>query len=231
MLNRDPKNKNVLCRLLAFMMLAAIFSQSLVFSASAETATFTTPVTGNPGDVVGAANNSGVLIGNGETLGLLLANSFGVLSADGSQSLRDVSIFVLTSAGVADGTIRFGRFNNGAPTFFHTQGFSTSLTGNQIDFNFLGFVGCGTLGCDFIQITTNGANNGANGVIFDAATFNNVAISNFVSSAPEPSVWAMILMGFFMVAWQMKRNRRAIMRSIAKNMSPQPLNAFSLTYS
>ena len=176
-------------------------------TAHAATAVFATPTNGNPGSLAGTADGTGVLVAPGQTVGLLLSSPFGLLN--GFTPLNNnVSIFTLSDIGSALGQISFGRYNDGNPTVFHTQNFSTGTNGTEIDFGFLSWVGCGVSGgCDYIRITALDAYNGSAGIVFDAVEFSGVALSSVTGAAPEPAVWMLMIMGFAFIAGRMKQTR------------------------
>ncbi len=181
----------------------------LVSTANADTATFVTPVTGDPATVSGGSDGIGVAVAAGQTLGLLVTNPFGLFDSDGFTPLNNnVSIFTLSDFGSALATLSFGRYNDGNSQIFYSQTINAQSSGTQINLNFLAFVGCGvSAGCDYIEITGLSTFNGAR-VILDAITFSDVALSKVSATTPEPGVWALMILGFMLIARQLKLLKR-----------------------
>ncbi len=202
--------------LLKTLLTAGLSASCLLMSqtASAESATFTTPVSGDAGAVANAPDGAGVLVGTNETVGLLFETPFGQLVQDGPFNVvpfnNNVSIFTLSDVGGAVASVSFGRLgDNGVVDFFHSQDLSTTNSSTAVDFNFLAFVGCGNVGgCNFIQFTTNSAFNGAQGAVLDAITFSDVPLSFVTSSTPEPATWGLMIIGFGFLASRAKFARR-----------------------
>lgn len=191
--------------------LSTLFSASMFSftAANADTATFVTPITGNPATVAGASDGTGVLVSPGATVGLLFSEAFALFDSNGSAINNDVSIFALSDFGSALATVRFGQYNNGTPNFVFTQQINPQPGGAEINLNFLAFVGCGAIGgCDFIEFT--GVDNfGGSSVILDAIAFSDVSLLSVTSATPEPGMWALMLLGFFLVALRLKHARYA----------------------
>jgi len=197
--NHLTATRNAIKKLAACAGAIGLLFCSNINPAIADTASFTTEVTGNPGDVGGFADGRGVLIS-------LFAN-------DGFTPINNnVSIFALSDIGSALVDISFGRYNNGNPDLIHTQRFSAGSGGNSVNFAFLAFVGCGNVaGCDFIQFTGVNAFNGSGGVRLDAITFSNVALASVTGRAPEPRVWALMILAFVLISWRAKATRSKIL--------------------
>ncbi len=211
--NHLTATRNAIKKLAACAGAIGLLFCSNINPAIADTASFTTEVTGNPGDVGGFADGRGVLISPGETVSLLLSSPFALFANDGFTPINNnVSIFALSDIGSALVDISFGRYNNGNPDLIHTQRFSAGSGGNSVNFAFLAFVGCGNVaGCDFIQFTGVNAFNGSGGVRLDAITFSNVALASVTGRAPEPRVWALMILAFVLISWRAKATRSKIL--------------------
>lgn len=186
---------------------AAILSACLVFlvaaSAEARTATYDSSMPFAPGPMTAlstAGDGAGQLVPLGEWISLLFTQPFGVSRRDA------VSIFTLAPpVGNARLTISFGVYNNGAPIFVDT---STVNAGGTLTVNNLFQRGCRAFGgCDFIYITTTRQRNGAPGATVDYVSVNG-EVTDVTAPTPEPSVWAMMIMGFAGIAWRLKARRR-----------------------
>jgi hypothetical protein len=166
----------------------AIFDASTPFTPGPMTALST------PGD------NAGQFVGLGQWMSLLFAQPFGVSKTD------TVSIFTLPPpTGNARLTVSFGLFNNGSPIFVDTKNVNA---GNTLSVGNLFQQGCSAFGgCDFIFITTSRARSGATGATVDYVSVNG-APTDVTAPTPEPSVWAMLLLGFSGIAWRLKARRR-----------------------
>lgn len=148
-----------------------------------------------------AGDGAGALVGLGEWISLLFAQPFGVSKTD------TVSIFtVAPPVGDARLTISFGRYNNGSPIFVDTKSVNA---GNTLTVNNLFQQGCSALGgCDFIFITTTRARRGVTGATVDYVSVNGET-AEVTAPTPEPSTWAMMILGFAAVAWRLKAARAA----------------------
>ncbi len=175
----------------------------------AATAVFTGPVGGNPGTVAGPSDGLGILIGIGETIGLQVSEPFGLLGGQGFTPINsNISIFTLTGTGSALGELAFGRYRNGNPQIFHSQRFSTGPSGEEIDLNFLSWIGCGAAGgCDYVSVSTIDGYNGATGITLDAVTFSSVPLTQVTAPAPEPATWFLMITGFWLTAARAKKFR------------------------
>ena len=186
---------------------AAILSACLILlaagSAQARTATYDSsmPFTAGPMTALSTAGDgAGQLVPLGEWISLLFTQPFGVSKTD------TVSIFTLAPpTGTARLTISFGSYNNGAPIFADTKivnAGSTLTVGNLFQ------RGCSALGgCDFILITTTRQTGGATGATVDYVSVNG-EVTDVTAPTPEPSVWAMMILGFAGIAWRLKARRR-----------------------
>lgn len=179
--------------------------------ASAETATFVTPVTnGDPVSLLMAGNSAGVVSTPGQSIGVLFSQPFATYAPDGFTPINNsVSLAFFTDIGVSVGNIAFGRLDNGVFRSIHDQNFSTRSGGVEIDFNFLAFVGCGVNdGCNYFQVTTTANAGGSSTIFLDAANFNGVELSQLVAaSTPEPQIWILMIAAFAITGWQLKRRR------------------------
>lgn len=166
----------------------ATYDSSISYTAGPMTALST------PGDGLGQ------LVPLGEWISLLFSQPFGVSRTD------TVSIFTLAPpVGDARLTISFGVFNNGSPVFADTR---TVNAGATLTMNSLFQRGCSALGgCDFIYITTTRQRNGATGATVDYVSVNGEA-TDVTAPTPEPSVWALMILGFAGIAWRLKARRR-----------------------
>ena len=171
--------------------------------ANAATATFDSSMPYSPGPMTELStpgDGLGQLVPLGEWISLLFSQPFGVTSSD------TVSIFTLAPPiGDARLTISFGSYNNGSPIFVETKSVNA---GNTLTVNNLFQRGCSALGgCDFIFITTTRQRNGATGATVDYVSVNGQS-TDVTAPAPEPSVWAMMILGFAGIAWRLKTMRR-----------------------
>lgn len=211
---------------LFYMLLSALIGMmGMAMPALADTAVFTEPVSGDPGSVAGNADGAGVSVAPSQTVGLLFSTPFALFEADGFTPVNNnVTIFALSDFGSALATISFGRYNNGNPVFFHAQTFNAPATGADVEFGFLAFVGCGVAGgCDFIQISGLGGFGGSSGFILDAITFSDVALSSVTATTPEPGMWALMIIGFVLMARRLKHLRyHKGLRILPRAQSPQP---------
>ena len=191
-----------------FIIAVALLSLSML-PAKAATATFTAPQP-NPGDVVGAPDNQGVIVPVGATVGLVFDETFAAGAGDSITVFRTLTT-------LANATFSFGVYNGGAPTIVHSV--TGVLFGASFNRGGAGALsGCSAFGgCDYLEITTNAAFFGAPGFGLDAVSFNNAAATpafltgafNPVAAAsPEPSVWLMMIMAFAIVGWRLKIERR-----------------------
>jgi len=184
---------------------AAALAATIVVAASeanARTATFDSSQPYVPGPMTSlstAGDGAGVFIGFNQWISLLFDQPFGVSRSD------TVSIFTLPpTIGNARLTVSFGRFNGGSPVFADTRQVSA---GNILTINNLFQRGCAALGgCDFILITTTRARNGATGATVDYVSVNG-EVTEVTAPTPEPSTWAMMILGFAAIAWRLKAQR------------------------
>lgn len=190
----------------SFLGRAAAVAAALFFllaPARAATATYDSSMTFASGPMTALStpgDGLGQLVPLGEWISLLFAQPFGVSKTD------TVSIFTLAPpVGDARLTISFGVYNNGNPVFVDTKSVNA---GGTLTTNNLFQRGCSAFGgCDFIFITTTRQRNGATGATVDYVSVNGQP-TDVTAPTPEPSVWAMMILGFAGVAWRLKRMRR-----------------------
>lgn len=171
--------------------------------ALARTATFDASTPHAPGPMPAlstAGDDAGVFVPVGEWISLLFAQPFGVSKSD------SVAIFTLAPPiGTATFTISVGRFNGGSPTFVESR---IVKAGGGLTVGNLFQRGCSALGgCDFIFITIGKPKGGATGATVDYVSVNG-ELTEVTAPAPEPSVWAMMILGFAGIAWRLKAARR-----------------------
>jgi hypothetical protein len=184
-------------------------SISLAFSpAQARTATYDSNMPFTPGPMTALSaggDNAGQFVGLNQWISLLFAQPFGVSKSD------TVSIFtLLPPSGMATFTVSFGRFNNGSPIYADTR---TVQAGSTLTINNLFQRGCSALGgCDFIFIKLTKTKGAATGATIDYVSVNGEA-TEVTAPTPEPSSWAMMILGFAAVAWRLKAQRRSSLSS------------------
>ena len=147
-----------------------------------------------------AGDGAGALLPLGEWFALLFSAPIGTTQSD------SVTIFTAPlTLGDARLTISFGSYNAGSPTYVWSR---TLNAGSSLSINNLAQKGCQALGgCDYIFIQTTRQRNGAPGVTIDYVDVNG-EIVEVTEPAPEPSVWALMLIGFGGAAWRLKKARR-----------------------
>lgn len=182
---------------------AFAFVVSAVVPAQAATATFDSSTPYSPGPMTSlstAGDGAGYSNALGEWFSLLFSQPFGVSKTD------TVSIFTLAPpVGDARLTISFGVFNGGSPIFVETKSVNA---GGTLTVGNLFQRGCSALGgCDFIYITTSRQRNGATGATVDYVSVNG-QLTDVTAPTPEPSVWALMIVGFAGVAARLKSRRR-----------------------
>ncbi|MEO7410613.1 MAG: PEPxxWA-CTERM sorting domain-containing protein [Sphingomicrobium sp.] len=138
--------------------------------------------------------------------GFVVSNGTGVLYND-----RDTSIFIESlvsggtfALGAFDGSAVAGGVGTGATSLF-VQGF---LLGNLVNsgnftINGGGFTNFSGLAGTFDRLTFDGIN-GEGGFQLD-----NINLRAVEGAVPEPSTWAMMLIGFGAVGYSMRRRRRS----------------------
>lgn len=193
-------------KLLARRFAAALGLAFASLPAAARTAIFVSPETVDPaslGAVSTAGDSAGLAVGLNQTFALLFAEPFGVVS-----QADNITIFTLTPPlGDARATVSFGFYNNGAPIIVRSRNVNS---GNSVSVGNLFQQGCAVFGgCDYIAITTTRARNGAQGVVIDYIDVNGEA-TEVTAPTPEPSAWALMIVGFAGMAWRLKRARRGM---------------------
>ncbi|MEL6370669.1 MAG: PEP-CTERM sorting domain-containing protein [Pseudomonadota bacterium] len=171
--------------------------------ALAATASFSAPVA-TPSDIAGSPDGNGVLITPGLSALLIVDPRFATAPGE------TVEIFAVTGGpGSANARLTFGQFDGTTFSAGHSQVFNSA--GGSVSLNFLFFTGCAPLGCNAIQVESLAAFAGATGFALDAVSVGGTfltAATNPVSSAPEPTTWALMILGFMGLAWRMKAGRR-----------------------
>jgi len=172
--------------------------------ARAETATYVAPAFLDQPTLTAlstSGDSAGALLGLGETLALVFDNLFATTRADDS-----VSIFTLApDNGWARASVRFGVYNYGAPTIVFSRNIRA---GRTLTINNLFNRGCSAFGgCDYIEILTTRLRGGANGVEVDYVDVNG-AVTTVTAPTPEPASWALMILGFCLIAWRLKAARR-----------------------
>ena len=183
--------------------------------AAASTATFITPTNVDGATTTAlstSGDNAGFLVGLNQTLSIRLDNPIGATAS------TSVSIFTLPpDSGNARATISFGSYNNGSPIIVLSRNVNA---GSSSNINNLFQRGCGLLGgCDFIEIITNRTRRGAEGVEVDYIVVDGVVVQ-LTSPAPEPSIWAMLILAFAGCALRLKQIRRSQNSAPVLNRGP-----------
>ncbi len=171
-------------------------------TAHAESATFLTPTDFTDDQAIAlstAGDNAGFNIPQGQSLRLLFDQPFAATQRD------NVTVFTLPGeGGIARGTIRFGRIENGVETIARNRNFTS---GRTVSLNNLLNQGCGNLGgCNFIEVLTR-SNRRDTEVRVDYIQINGEVVS-VTAPTPEPQTWALMIIGFFAVAWKLKSERK-----------------------
>ena len=189
------------------------------------------PTPGNINDLVGAPSPSTAVRFDPGDLGFLrfdvdisgistnvsnLSLLFNIASAVPASSTGDVYLSVLLGniAPNAGGVLTFTRAAtadfttpNGASSIFEFTQISPGASTFELRTD--SFVsGCLAIGgCNSIVIGTSGLGAAGGGAFIDGGT---VTFSSIIARSPEPAVWAMMIVGFGLVAGQMKRHRRGM---------------------
>jgi len=184
-------------------ILSACFFLLAAAPAQARTATYDSsmPFTAGPMTALSTAGDrAGQFVPLGEWISLLFTQPFGVSKTD------TVSIFTLAPpTGGATFTISFGAYKAGKPVIADTR---TVNAGNTLTVGNLFQRGCSALGgCTFILISTTKTKGGASGGTVDYVSVNG-EVTDVTAPTPEPSVWAMMILGFAAIAWRLKARRR-----------------------
>lgn len=145
-------------------------------------------------------DNAGYLLALNQTIGIRLDTPIA------ASINTTVSIFTLPpSSGSAHATISFGSYNNGSPVLLMSK---SVKAGKSVDVKNLLSAGCAVFGgCDYIEITTTKAKKGAKGVEIDYILVDG-EIVEVTGTSPEPSVWALMIIGFSGIAARLKAVRR-----------------------
>lgn len=188
------KNQGAIAAIVAFALAAT--------PAAARTATFDSSEPFQPGPMISlstAGDRAGAFLALNQWISLTFAQPFGVARSD------SVSIFTLAPpTGRARFTISIGRYNNGQPVFVDT---TRIRAGRVLTINNLFRNGCSALGgCDFILITMTRTRGGAPGGTVDYVSVNG-EVTEVTAPTPEPSTWAMMIVGFALVAARLKAQR------------------------
>ena len=194
------------------LCLASVLFALAPGKANAATATFLSPAEISDADLAAistSGDNTGFLVGLNQIFSFLIDPP---LSPTSNTS---ISIFTLApDSGSAHATIRFGSYNNGSPTFVASKNVKA---GHNLNLGNLFQTGCGPLGgCDYVEIITNKTNKGAEGVEVDYVEVDGQVVE-VVSPTPEPSTWAMMIMGFIIIAARLKH---------LKNGPPNPAASY-----
>jgi hypothetical protein len=187
---------------------ALLFGLAAAFcagTAHARTATYVAPADIDDRSLYAlnhAGDKKGFLVGLNQILAIVFDAKFAsVKNAD------TISIFTLApSVGTAKLTISFGVWNNGAPIIVSTT--NNLNAGQTLNLGNLFQSGCSVFGgCDYIAITTKSTTKGAAGAVVDHVDVNG-QIVEIASPTPEPTTWALMILGFCAVAARLKAARR-----------------------
>lgn len=154
----------------------------------------TGPVT-NPNGAIGAADGSSAVLTRPGTL---------ILALTGPASGAGLVINGQLLGNGAQMRISLGAFVNGVAVFTATQNFPRNATTGSFDFS----ADCAAIsatGCTMIQFAMAGSPSGS--FVLDGVSA--------VGASPEPGQWAMMIIGFVLVAWRLKANRRSRAQNLA----------------
>ncbi len=179
---------------------------SAVAPAHAATATYVAPASISNGEINSlstAGDGAGFFLGLGQTLALVFDAPFA------TTRNSNVSIFTLPPAGgLALFEYRFGVYRSGDPDFI--QGRNLRLAGFGGDVNNLFQRGCRAFGgCNYVEITLIAGTPGVAGAEVDYVAVDG-EVTEVTSPTPEPSVWALAIVGFGLTGWRMKMIRRRL---------------------
>jgi len=187
---------------LAFVtaLFCAVFGWS--DAASAATATFVNPGNYTAADAlaVSSADGIGLSAGRNEPFEIVTDALFATSKAD-----DNVSIFTLNNAGrrALIGRIEIGVFQNGTVNLVASRSFRAGTAVN-ID-NLFRQPCAGFGGCNFIRIFTH------NGAPDETVQIDYITIDGEVvhvsAPAPEPEVWVLMILGFWAIAFRLKKIR------------------------
>ena len=179
--------------LIAVLVLLASAAQP----AAAATTVFATSVVGTTGSVAGAANALGPANGAFATILRVAGGSDLILQmSQASSGLNTILSGTRLTLG-SNVQIAIGEVVGSVATFSANLALPAGLGPTySLDLSAL----CSTVsatGCSLIRIRVTGAP--GSGFLLDGVSG--------VASAPEPSMWALMLLGFAAVAWRLKRRR------------------------
>lgn len=172
-------------------------------SAAARTAIITSSTPLAPGEVAAFStpgDSAGAFVSLNNWIALLFSAPFATSRTD------TISIFTLPpTTGRARFTIRFGVYNSGNPIFVASR---SLRAGRSLNTGNLFQRGCSAFGgCDYIYIETTRTRRGASGAEIDYVSVNGQP-TTATAPSPEPSQWALMIMGFLAVAMRLKQARR-----------------------
>lgn len=148
-------------------------------------------ITGTPNLGIRFNITSAIASGSGDSFISVLLGNIGPTGPGGGLAFA-----IATTPGLTD--------PNGAASIFQF----TQIDGAGIfTVDTTAFVaGCLAIGgCNTIVIGTSGLGAAGGGAFADGGT---LTFSSVIAASPEPSTWALMIMGFFGVAWQAKAQRR-----------------------
>jgi hypothetical protein len=203
------------------MVFAAISYMLMAGMAYADTATFTAD--GDALDNVDLENitatgGGGFNLQGGSTLVIELTNAFATGNFDNFLTVY----YANPQRGRRWLGINIGYEVNGvvqwilaSPSWFLTRG--TGQLNLQVFSNQCSVAG----GCTHISLTTWGNSN--QGVYVDAVAVNGqVLTADTAAPTPEPSTWMLMILGFFAVAWALKRRKRDNRKTVPLVTALQP---------
>ena len=206
---------------------AAIFSLAAIGLGGGAEAAITT----FPASVFQAGGTgSGNLVGNtpatarlnrGQTIGLFYGAGAGIGSVGGSRLFFNITAVNNTVTYV---WVRLGNWNGTTFTSANAAG-QLAPNGTATGNIYAQVTGAGAVTVFVAPFATAcQAIGGCNALVFGNSTFSSAGsffrISSLVAATPEPSVWAMMMLGFAAVALRMKSLRRRSLRE-----RPSPLSA------
>lgn len=168
---------------------AGVFSESGVTDAS---------------NAIGPLNTAGALIGNAGSL---------VLSFAAPLTGAGLELTMLSASPPGGMNILFvsvGEVIAGSPVFSSNVGLIDNGTGGVLTADLTAqCAGVSATGCSLVRIDNIASLGGSTGALVDAVSG--------VTNAPEPSVWALMILSFGIVGWRIKQLRG---RSLAPRRSP-----------
>jgi hypothetical protein len=201
--SRRSVKVNASRRILRNLCVSAIAGALVAGPAAARTATYVSPASIDDRSLYQLSNKGdgrGYVVPLSTTLALVFDAKFA--SVKGADT---VTIFTLAPAtGDARAAISIGIYNGGLPTILMTK---TLNAGGALILSNLFQAGCGVFsGCDFISITTTRARGGASGVEVDYIDVNGEVVE-IAAPAPEPEVFALMIVSFGFLAARLKSQR------------------------